>query len=210
MLPETLGLLYVGGLQAPFATMTKMRREVRELHNRIIECNWDAEKNEWAFMRERTDKSYPNGFATAQGNIISKIKIQMNYFPFVKLLYYQYFSTRRGCEEHTGARDDRDAARVYCQEPVPPPPAPNRPPPPAESRQGSIISKEAAYNTHSHAHYYFLLRSVYGAEYFRLHRALQKCCKEEGRSSSSSPLLLIYSARAAISKEREMTIRMKY
>ena len=155
MLPETLGLLYVGGLQAPFATMTKMRREVRELHNRIIECNWDAEKNEWAFMRERTDKSYPNGFATAQGNIISKIKIRMNHFPFVKLLYYQYFSTRRGCEEHTGARDDRDAARVYCQEPVPPPPAPNRPPPPAESRQGSIISKEAAYNTHSHAHYFF-------------------------------------------------------
>ena len=74
MLPETLGLLYVGGLQAPFATMTKMRREVRELHNRIIECNWDAEKNEWAFMRERTDKSYPNGFATAQGNIITKKK----------------------------------------------------------------------------------------------------------------------------------------
>ena len=67
MLPETVGMLYVGGMQTPFAQMTKLKREVRELHNRIVECTWDTERNEWSFMRERTDKSYPNAYATAQG-----------------------------------------------------------------------------------------------------------------------------------------------
>ena len=66
MLPETLGYLYVGGLNQPFDCMRKMPKEVRQLHGRIIECTWDPNKG-WIFMRERTDKSYPNGFNTAQG-----------------------------------------------------------------------------------------------------------------------------------------------
>eukprot|EP00095_Tigriopus_kingsejongensis_P004298 maker-scaffold346_size200932-snap-gene-0.7 protein:Tk04298 transcript:maker-scaffold346_size200932-snap-gene-0.7-mRNA-1 annotation:"hypothetical protein CAPTEDRAFT_167250" len=73
MLPQTNGLLFVGGLNVPFATMPKLKKEVRELNNKIIECTWDAEKKQWAFMRERTDKSYPNGFNTAQ-NVVSSIQ----------------------------------------------------------------------------------------------------------------------------------------
>ena len=71
MLPVTQGLLYVGGYDRPFAVMNKLSKELRGLHNKIIECNWDAEKNEWAFMRVRTDKSYPNGLKTAQGKVFS-------------------------------------------------------------------------------------------------------------------------------------------
>ena len=67
MLPETKGLLYVGGLNEPFAYMTKLKREVRELDNRIVECTYDMAAGKWVFMRERTDKSYPNGFNTAKG-----------------------------------------------------------------------------------------------------------------------------------------------
>ena len=67
MLPETKGPLYVGGLNEPFAFLTKMKREVRELNNRIVECTYDTQAQKWVFMRERTDKSYPNGYKTAQG-----------------------------------------------------------------------------------------------------------------------------------------------
>ena len=67
MLPETKGLLYVGGLNEPFAYMTKLKKEVRELNNRIVECTYDMQAQKWVFMRERTDKSYPNGFNTAKG-----------------------------------------------------------------------------------------------------------------------------------------------
>ena len=67
MLPETKGHLYVGGLNEPFAFLTKMKREVRELNNRIVECTYDTQAQKWVFMRERTDKSYPNGYKTAQG-----------------------------------------------------------------------------------------------------------------------------------------------
>ncbi len=70
MLPTTTGLLYVGGMQPPFAQMPKLRKDLRDLHNKIIECTWDNAKSEWVFMRERTDKSYPNGYATAQGERI--------------------------------------------------------------------------------------------------------------------------------------------
>ena len=69
MLPETKGLLYVGGLNEPFAYMTKLKREVRELNNRIVECTYDLQAQKWVFMRERTDKSYPNGFNTAKGEL---------------------------------------------------------------------------------------------------------------------------------------------
>ena len=69
MLPETKGLLFVGGCDRPFSVMNKLTRELKGLHNKIIECNWDDKKQEWAFMRVRTDKSYPNGLKTAEGKI---------------------------------------------------------------------------------------------------------------------------------------------
>ena len=68
MLPRTVGQLYVGGLDRPFAEM-KVKGEVKNLNNKIIECKW--ENNQWVFMRERTDKSFPNGYNTAVGVIQS-------------------------------------------------------------------------------------------------------------------------------------------
>lgn len=66
MLKKLIGRLYVGGLKDPFGEI-KLNKELRELSNKIIECTWDSQKREWIFMRERTDKSYPNGYNTAQG-----------------------------------------------------------------------------------------------------------------------------------------------
>jgi len=70
LLPRTVGQLFVGGLDRPFSEM-KVKGEVKELNNKIIECKW--ENNQWVFMRERTDKSFPNGYKTAMG-VIGSIK----------------------------------------------------------------------------------------------------------------------------------------
>lgn len=65
ILKRKIGLLYVGQLDAPFAQM-KYTKDLKELDNKIIECKY--EKNNWVFMRERTDKSMPNSYDTAIGN----------------------------------------------------------------------------------------------------------------------------------------------
>lgn len=62
ILPRTIGLLYVGGHSVEFARM-KVNKHMKELNNKIIECKF--ENNEWVFMRERTDKSFPNSYKTA-------------------------------------------------------------------------------------------------------------------------------------------------
>jgi len=67
MLPRTVGKLFVGGLDAPFSEMKV--KGLKEYDGKIIECKW--ENNQWVFMRERTDKSFPNGYKTAQGVINS-------------------------------------------------------------------------------------------------------------------------------------------
>ena len=64
MLPRTVGQLWVGGLDRPFSEM-KVKGEVKNMNNKIIECKF--ENNQWVFMRERTDKSFPNGYKTAMG-----------------------------------------------------------------------------------------------------------------------------------------------
>ena len=66
MLAKEIGLLYVGGLNSPFGEI-KVTKTLRQLDKKIIECSWDYEKNQWSFMRERTDKSFPNAYATAEG-----------------------------------------------------------------------------------------------------------------------------------------------
>ena len=68
LLPKTVGQLFVGGMDQPFSQM-KVKGEVKNLNNKIIECKW--ENNQWVFMRERTDKSFPNGYKTAMGVIQS-------------------------------------------------------------------------------------------------------------------------------------------
>ena len=64
MLPETKGLLFVGGSPHPFAEI-KVTKELRQYDKKIIECTFA--NNQWVFMRERTDKSFPNAYTTAVG-----------------------------------------------------------------------------------------------------------------------------------------------
>ncbi|ESO99998.1 hypothetical protein LOTGIDRAFT_213204 [Lottia gigantea] len=63
-LPETKGYLFVGGLEPAFGEI-KVNKELRQLDNKIIECMWDGKY--WKYMRQRTDKSFPNSFNTAKG-----------------------------------------------------------------------------------------------------------------------------------------------
>lgn len=61
---KKVGYLYVGGHDPPFAQI-KLSKQVKDYDNKIIECNF--ENNQWIFMRERTDKSFPNSYKTAVG-----------------------------------------------------------------------------------------------------------------------------------------------
>jgi hypothetical protein len=66
MLAKRRGLLYVSGMTEPFAEIP-LTPELRKLEGRIIECHFDMKQNCWRFMRERTDKSFPNHKTTAIG-----------------------------------------------------------------------------------------------------------------------------------------------
>ncbi|XP_034944085.1 mRNA-capping enzyme-like [Chelonus insularis] len=63
ILTRKIGHLYIGGFKEPFDHM-KITEAIEDLHNKIIECTF--ENGHWVFMRERTDKSFPNSFTTAQ------------------------------------------------------------------------------------------------------------------------------------------------
>ena len=65
MLPKTKGLLFVGGHDLPISEI-KVTKELKQYNNKIIECKFDLNTNTWIFMRERTDKSFPNAYATAE------------------------------------------------------------------------------------------------------------------------------------------------
>lgn len=60
-------------MDRPFAIM-KYRKDLKDLDNKIVECKYEG--NEWKFMRQRTDKSYPNSYNTAMG----KYFIRNSYF----------------------------------------------------------------------------------------------------------------------------------
>uniref|UniRef100_A0A671KU19 mRNA-capping enzyme n=1 Tax=Sinocyclocheilus anshuiensis TaxID=1608454 RepID=A0A671KU19_9TELE len=62
LIPQTVGLLYVGRYDMPFAQM-KITRDLKHYDNKIIECTFV--NNTWVFMRQRTDKSFPNSYDTA-------------------------------------------------------------------------------------------------------------------------------------------------
>lgn len=64
IVPRKVGHLYVGGLKTPYGTINKISRQLRDLDNAIIECKF--ENGQWVFMRQRTDKSFPNSFDTAE------------------------------------------------------------------------------------------------------------------------------------------------
>lgn len=48
----------------PFASM-KYSKDLKDMNNKIVECKWN--NGQWEFMRERTDKSFPNSYNTAIG-----------------------------------------------------------------------------------------------------------------------------------------------
>lgn len=54
-------LLTSDGLK--FGELSKLSKNVKMLNGKIIECKY--ENNQWVFMRERTDKSFPNSRSTA-------------------------------------------------------------------------------------------------------------------------------------------------
>ncbi|XP_062536509.1 mRNA-capping enzyme [Armigeres subalbatus] len=87
VLPKKIGLLYVGGLDKPFSQM-KLTRQLRELDNKIIECKYEPNVG-WVFMRERTDKSFPNSFNTAE-NVCYSIK-----HPVTTDILLNFIETRR-------------------------------------------------------------------------------------------------------------------
>jgi mRNA-capping enzyme len=62
MVKIEVGDLYVGGMAYPFDTM-KANKTLKELDDKIIECRF--QDNRWVFMRERTDRSFPDSVATA-------------------------------------------------------------------------------------------------------------------------------------------------
>ncbi len=80
MLRERLGHLYVGGKNdTPFAYM-KATKEMLALENKIIECRYEMNNGngKWVFMRQRTDKSFPNSFNTAAGKSSEIVFISTN------------------------------------------------------------------------------------------------------------------------------------
>ena len=46
-------------------------KELRECDGKIVECKWDAKRNQWKFLRIRTDRSFPNAFTTAQSECLA-------------------------------------------------------------------------------------------------------------------------------------------
>ncbi|XP_072498904.1 mRNA-capping enzyme isoform X2 [Notamacropus eugenii] len=82
LLPQNVGLLYVGGYERPFAQI-KVTKELKQYDNKIIECKF--ENNSWVFMRQRIDKSFPNAYNTAMAvcNSISNPVTKEILFEFI-------------------------------------------------------------------------------------------------------------------------------
>ncbi|KAL8575961.1 hypothetical protein ACOMHN_051979 [Nucella lapillus] len=105
MLPETKGYLYVGGHEPPFSAM-KVTRELREMDNKIVECAWA--EGQWKFLRQRTDKSFPNSYETAMG-VCESIK-----HPVTKVILFGVINNSRW-------RPSQPAAAPGDQHLMPPP-----------------------------------------------------------------------------------------
>ena len=110
MLRERLGHLFVGGQNdVPFAFM-KATKDMIPLENKIIECRFEAGSGpnggKWVFMRQRTDKSFPNSYNTATGNK----KLQNISSIFCSSLAFFVFS---GLSKYPRARDQPDISGLY-------------------------------------------------------------------------------------------------
>ena len=79
MLREKIGQLFVGGKNdVPFDSM-KVTKAMKDLDGKIIECRYEMNAmngmGKWVFMRQRTDKSFPNSYNTAQCNLYWNFKL---------------------------------------------------------------------------------------------------------------------------------------
>lgn len=63
MIARKICHLHVGQFDSPFAKM-KYTKALKDLDGKIIECKF--EEDQWKFMRERIDKTYPNSYNTAK------------------------------------------------------------------------------------------------------------------------------------------------
>lgn len=91
LLPTLQGNLYVGQYQLPFGQLKKCTKKMREYDGKIIECALDS--NGWVFMRERTDKSYPNSFNTAKG-VMESIRNPVTKEILLQYIFEKSFWTR--------------------------------------------------------------------------------------------------------------------
>lgn len=87
----------------------KYTKAMQELDNKIVECKF--ENNEWKFMRERRDKSFPNGLNTAEGNFAFKCTFINDKFIFSCMGEYKK-SCNKGIT-FTTYRSPTDAA-AWC------------------------------------------------------------------------------------------------
>jgi len=63
--PVHVGFLYVLGHAQSYAKMP-VTKALQKYDNKIIECRFNLQTTNWEFVRERTDKSHPNAFHTAE------------------------------------------------------------------------------------------------------------------------------------------------
>ncbi|GAA6082914.1 mRNA-capping enzyme isoform X1, partial [Tachysurus ichikawai] len=108
LIPQTVGLLYVGSYDMPFAQM-KVSKDLKQYDNKIIECTF--KNNSWVFMRQRIDKSFPNSYDTAMA-VCSSIQ-----FPVTKESLLEFLDR---CAQSRKHHSDPDAQLM-------PPPPPKRP-----------------------------------------------------------------------------------
>jgi len=111
-LPIWVGNLYVLGLEVPFSSISPVTKTLKQYDKKIIECRYNMEKKCWEFMRERTDKSHPNAFATA------KSVLQTIQFPIVKDELLRFIHERGfGVREELAQRAMASKPRVTKVEP---------------------------------------------------------------------------------------------
>ncbi|XP_053520789.1 mRNA-capping enzyme isoform X4 [Artibeus jamaicensis] len=115
LLPQNVGLLYVGGYERPFAQI-KVTKELKQYDNKIIECKF--ENNSWVFMRQRTDKSFPNAYNTAMAvcNSISN--------PVTKEMLFEFIDRCAAASQGQKRKRHQDPDTELM-----PPPPPKRPHP---------------------------------------------------------------------------------
>ncbi|XP_066533828.1 mRNA-capping enzyme [Hoplias malabaricus] len=110
LITQTVGLLYVGNYDVPFAQM-KVSKELKQYDNKIIECTF--KNNSWVFLRQRIDKSFPNSYDTAMA-VCNSIK-----FPVTKENLLEFLDRCAQCQSRKHP-SDLDTQLM-------PPPPPKRP-----------------------------------------------------------------------------------